>query len=117
MNLLKETLDDIKSSGHNIADIIYIGSEESGFCCEWSDYKTIADIDYNSGFGAQEIASDLVIVFSDGVKMWRSEYDGSEAWSYSKPFKMPVDKKKITTFCNGGMWEDLEDMNTTDKHE
>ena len=111
MNLLKETLDDIKESGHVINDIIYIGAEESGFCCEWDEYEIIADIEYDDGFGSQEIASDLIIVFSDGSKMWRHEYDGSEHWAYSKPFKMPSDKKKITTVCNGGMWEDLESMN------
>lgn len=111
MNLLKETLEDIKESGHTIEDIIYIGSECSGYCCDWAEYEVIANIEYDNGFGAQRIASDLIIVFSDGSKMWRHEYDGSEHWSYSKPFKMPTNKKKITTVCNGGMWAALETMN------
>lgn len=111
MNLLKETLEDIKESGHVINDIIYIGAEESGFCCEWAEYEIIANIEYDPGFGAQWIASDLIIAFSDGSKMWRHEYDGSECWVYSKPFKMPADKKKITTVCDGGIWQDLESMN------
>ncbi len=111
MNLLKETIENIEKSGHVINDIIYIGSEKSGYCCDWKEYEVIANIEYDNGFGAQEIASDLIIVFSDGSKMWRHEYDGSECWAYSKPFEMPKDKKKITTVCNGGIWEDLEDMN------
>lgn len=111
MNLLKETLEDIKSSGHIIDDIVFIGSEASGFCCEWNEYESIANIEYDNGFGAQEIAADLIVVFSDGSKMWRHEYDGSECWSYSMPFKIPETKKKITTVCSGGVWSDLEDMN------
>lgn len=112
MNLLKETLEDIKESGHAIEDIVFIGGEDSGYCCEWADFKVIADINYNSGFGAQEIASDLVIVFSDGSKMWRHEYDGSECWKYSKPFKMPKNKKQLLKVMRGGMWEDLEEIHT-----
>lgn len=111
MNLLKETLIDIEDSVHTISDIIYIGSEDSGYCCEWDQFSAMANIDYDCGFGGQEIASDLVIVFSDGSKMWRHEYDGSENWVYSKPFKMPLDKKPIPTLCSGFMWRDLEDMN------
>ena len=40
--------------------------------------------------------------------MWRSEYDGSEWWEYSTPFKMPENKKKLLKVTNGGMWENLK---------
>lgn len=111
MNLLKETLEDIEESGHQADDIIFIGSEQTGHSCDWQEFEVIANVEYCAGFGSQKIASDLIIAFSDGSKMWRHEYDGSENWDYSTPFKMPVDKKKITTVCNGGMWESLEHMN------
>ena len=111
MNLLEETIEDIKESGHNISDIIFIGSESSGHCCSWDEFKPMANIDYDSGFGAQEIASDLIIVFSDDSKMWRHEYDGSEHWNYSKPFTMPVSRLKMTRVAKGGMWDNLSDMN------
>ena len=115
MNLLEETIEAIKESGHKIEDIIFIGSEKSGYCCDWEEFKVLANIEYYSGFGSQKIALDLIIVFSDKSTMWRHEYDGSECWQFSKPFVMPKDKKKIITLCNGGMWEDLEQMNKTEE--
>jgi hypothetical protein len=111
MNLLEETIEDIKSSGHTEKDIIFIGSEQSGHSCSWEEFKTLADIEYDCGFGAQEIATDLIIAFEDGSKMWRHEYDGSERWEYSKPFKMPKELKPIARLTfDGCMWETLEDI-------
>jgi len=96
MNLLKETIEDIKQSGHKPDDIVFIGSERSGYSCTWDEFTKLADRDYDSGFGAQKVARDLIIVFSDGTKMWRHEYDGSENWDYSSPFKMPRETKPVT---------------------
>lgn len=110
MNLLEETVEDIVNSGHSALDIIFIGSVESGYSCSWDQFKLIADIDYDCGFGGQEIASDLIIAFSDGHTMWRHEYDGSECWRYSKPFVMPENKKQLLTVNNGGCWVSLEDI-------
>lgn len=110
MSLLRETINDIKLSGHTLENIIFIGSEKSGHACSWEEFKAIANINYDSGFGSQEIASDLIIVFSDGTKMWRHEYDGSEQWKYSKPFKMPKKLKKLVAVTNNGMWETLEEI-------
>ena len=97
MNLLHETTNDIRESGHTPADIIFIGSEDSGHQCSWDEFKELADVKYDNGYGAQEVASDLIIVFSDGSQMWRREYDGSESWYYSPLFKMPETSKKITS--------------------
>lgn len=89
-NLLSETAKDIERSGHTTADIIFIGSEATGHRCSWNQFSEIAKMtDYDAGFGSQKIATDLIIVFKDGMKMWRHEYDGSERWDYSEPFKMP----------------------------
>lgn len=95
MNLLNETIEDIAESGHKVEDIIFIGSEESGHSCTWDEFVLLADREYDDGFGAQEVADDLVIVFSDRSKMWRHEYDGSEYWAYSRPFNAPPEKKPI----------------------
>lgn len=89
MNLLKETLDDIVSSGHTPDDVVFIGSRKSGHRCTWDEFKTLADCDYDSGFGAQKVAYDLEVIFRDGETMWRHEYDGSEEWHYSTPFVTP----------------------------
>lgn len=52
MNLLKETLEDIKHSGHEIADIVFIGSQNSGYSCTWLEFEKLADQEYDDGFGA-----------------------------------------------------------------
>ena len=115
MNLLKETREDIKNSGHNINDIIFIGSEESGHQCTWEEFNILADFEYDNGYGAQEVATDLIIVFSDGSKLWRSEYDGSEGWSYNKKFIQPIKKYKIKSLfskhCGNVGWTDLKEIN------
>lgn len=111
MNFLKETIDDIKDSGHSPDDIIFIGSEKSGHSCTWDDFCKLADNDYYNGFGGQSVAVDLIIVFSDGSTMWRGEYDGSEWWNYSKPFTMPEKLKKIKSLFPKESWSDLEDFN------
>ena len=109
-NLLEETLEAIKNSGHKSKDIIFIGSEDSGHKCTWNEYKKISNVNYDDGFGASEVATDLIIVFSDGSKMWRGEYDGSEWWEYSTPFVMPKEFKKISTLIKP-MWNTLKEMN------
>lgn len=114
MNLLTETLGAITCSGHTPEDIVFIGSRDSGHCCTWEEFKILADQEYDSGFGSQDVARDLEIVFKDKQTMWRSEYDGSEWWSYSVPFKMPKEKKPIRTlFC--GMWSYLADQDERDE--
>ena len=103
ISLIVETLTAIKASGHTPADLIFIGSEESGHSCTWREYQQLADFEYNSGYGANEIPTDLILVFSDGSTMWRGEYDGAEWWEFSPPFIMPEDLKPIKTLK--GTWE------------
>jgi hypothetical protein len=116
MNLLEETIDDIKQSGHTPEDIMFIGSESTGHRCTWTEFQTLANVEYDAGFGAQEVASDLIIVFSDGARMWRHGYDGSEHWAYSYPFKMPTESHPITYLTVTGSdrvgWCDLAELNT-----
>lgn len=112
MNLLEETITCIESSGHTPANIVFIGSEESGHQCTWEEFTKLANREYKDGFGAAQVSQDLIIVFSDGMKMWRGEYDGSEWWEFSTPFKMPQVAKPITTlFAKGIGWIDLKDIN------
>jgi hypothetical protein len=112
MNLLQETIEDIQQSGHTPAGIIFIGSEVSGHSCTWDEFTVLANKEYDSGFGAQEVANDLIIVFSDGAKMWRHGYDGSEWWSYSSPFVMPSEMKPIKRlFTRKVGWDSLATCN------
>ena len=97
MNFLNETNDCIKDSGHSIEDIIFIGSSDGEYGCDWNQFESIANFEYDDGFGSQKIPTDLIIVFSDNSTMWRGEYDGAEAWEYSKLFKMPAEFKKLNS--------------------
>lgn len=113
MNFLKETIGDIETAGKTPEQIIFIGSEESGHECTWQEFLQLADFDYDAGFGAQEVATDLIIVFEDGSKMWRHEYDGSERWDYSTPFARPAEKKPINRLqvkSDQVGWRDLADV-------
>lgn len=89
MNLLEETKDEIHVRGYTPEDIIFIGSEKSGHQCTWEQFTKLADMEYDNGYGGQNIASDLIIVFSDQSMLHREEYDGSEWWGYHRPFKQP----------------------------
>ncbi len=113
-NLLEETIEDIARSGHAVEQIVFIGSERSGHSCTWDEFRSLADVTYDDGFGAQIVALDLVIVFSDGTKMWRHEYAGSEGWEYSTPFKMPKHLKPMSRLVANEAevgWVTLANMN------
>ena len=69
MNLLEETKEAIKNSGHTISDIIFIGSENKGYSCEWELFEILANRDYDESFGINQVEEDLIIVFSDGGKL------------------------------------------------
>ena len=114
ITLLEETTAKIYESGHVIEDIIFIGSEESGHSCSWDEFKVMASKGYDNSYGIAEVAIDLIIVFSDGQKMWRDEYDGSEWWEVQTPFRKPHFHnrkiKKLITDDIGGNYT-LEEMN------
>ena len=112
MNLLQETVEFINGIDQKTEDIIFIGSEKSGHSCTWAEYEILANRRYDNGFGAQEVATDLIIVFSDGTKMWRCEYDGAESWTHFSPFEMPKETRPIKNlFANDFGREDLANIN------
>ena len=94
-NLLKETLECFEANKVAESDIVWIGSRE--YEISWDAFKALANREYDDGFGAAQVSEDLVIV---GKSWWmtRSEYDGSEWWSFHTKFKRPenkLDVKKI----------------------
>jgi hypothetical protein len=112
MNLLQETKHAISESGHSTDDIEFIGSEKSGHQCTWAEFEALANREYDHSYGSAEVAQDLVIVFTDGSKMWRGEYDGSEWWEFSRPFVKPETSKPIRNlFVTSVGWRDLEEIN------
>jgi len=96
-NLLEETVDAIESAKKTIADIVYIGTE--GACCSWTAFALMADREYDSGFGSQNVLGDLRIIFADHSFLCRREYDGSEWWEYvSLPEIPPVGERLERVF-------------------
>jgi len=80
-NLLKETLDFLKSNNKKESDILYCCGDNFKFT--WENFKNVSNVDYDSGFGSPEVALDLKIV---GNNFWleRHEYDGSEWWEFKE---------------------------------
>ena len=80
-NLLKETLDVLSKNGKTIQDVKWIGSETEKVSID--EFLVVADKEYDSGYGGQEVADDLLIV-GDNWWLERHEYDGSEWWEYKE---------------------------------
>ena len=112
-NLLQETRDIIHFCGKSPDDIKFIGSRDGVYSCTWTDFESLANFDYDRGYGAQKVASDLVIVFKDSSYFSRHEYDGSERWVYNKCPKRNKQTKTITRLLTDSSgWETIEEMNT-----
>ena len=75
-NLLEETLECVRSSGHTADDIDWIGT------FEYTVDLDALDVEYDDDFGCVEIAEDLCVFFDDGSRLVRREYDGSEWWEF-----------------------------------
>ena len=112
MNFLIETLDAIKESGHQESDVMFIGSEDGQYRMTIEKFKTSANFDYDSGFGSQSIAEDLIIYFKDKNYIKRGEYDGSEWWEYNKPLTyLSNDSYQDFNKLEGSMWDSVEKLN------
>ena len=113
MNLLEETRRAIDTSGHTPEQVDWVGSPGWGWFY-WEEFERIAaTTDYDSGFGGQEVATDLIIHFSDGTYMHREEYDGSEWWEHLKPQSKPT-THRVPDRLAGGMWDTLTALHEED---
>ena len=100
MNLLKETIEVLQENGKGVADILWCGSADGKYAIGWDEFAKIANIDYDEGYGGNEIVSDLVIV---GEDFWltRGEYNGSEWWNFNTiPIKKPLNKSFSKVKCD-----------------
>ena len=109
-NLLQETLDTLKQHDKTPSDVLWVGAPAYGYMT-WDEYAAIADVNYYSGYGSQEVAKDLVIV-GKGWCMERGEYDGSEWWDFKTPPKKPKHHRPAKSVI-GGMWASLERISST----
>ena len=117
MNFLQETIEAIKESGRDVDEVKCIRSFDGEFECTWEHFLTIANFDYDCGFGSQKIASDLILVFFDYTYFQRSEYDGSEEWEYNEPLEeykgivKPLSKLSVLGTDRIG-WCSVSDLNS-----
>lgn len=87
INLLDETIQELADHGKTLEDVLWVGGEH--FTIPMESFVAAADTEYNCGFGAPEVAQDLVIVLKDGSWLERADYDGSEWWEFKKSPRMP----------------------------
>lgn len=112
-NLVKETLEDLESLGLKAEDVLWVGSYDGKYAMSWDQFQArYKNVTYDSGFGAQEIAEDLVVV---GTNWWleREEYDGSERWAFKQ---LPARSDDAALFRHvkhpeGEGWRSLEACN------
>lgn len=99
-NLWIETICDLEDHGKTFDDVLWIGCP--GFKISKEDFKRLANEEYDSGYGAADVAEDLIIAGSD-FYMTRGEYDGSEWWEWHEQPEEPKETREVTTlFC--GAW-------------
>lgn len=109
-NLKKETLEDLKDGGYKPEDIEWVGCND--FTIPTDLFWKLADYEYDSGFGSQEVATDLIIVLKDGSYLERHEYDGSEWWELKRSPKKPQAHRDDIKYVVRGssMWDTLKEM-------
>lgn len=95
MNLKQETLQVLKMYLKTPEDIRWIGTKNEKI--DAAKFWELADTEYDKGFGAQEVATDLVIV-GDDWWLERDSYDGSECWTYNTMPKLPI-RKMVDIDC------------------
>ena len=108
INFLQETLHHMDFYNQSFATVSAIFG--SAFQVTIEDFKVFADVDYDDGFGAQEMPTDIVILYNDGSWSERTEYDGSEGWSYKKTPTPPNEFKPVKKLKTDAAWEDLAEM-------
>ncbi len=103
-NLLEETIKILEEYSKTPSDVLWVGDETVAF--SWDYFASIADREYDSGFGGQEVLANLLVV---GADWWleRFEYDGSEHWELkTMPIKPAKEYNMPSVFKDD--YEDLE---------
>jgi hypothetical protein len=87
INLRDETINFLTLYGKGVTDVSWIGTNE--WCLSWEEAQTILDVEYDAGYGTQQINPALIVILNDGSWLKRWEYDGSEGWTYTEVPKQP----------------------------
>lgn len=89
MNLLGETILALEDCGKTSEDVSWVGLNDKYFW--WNEFAKVADFDYDSGHGIEEINMDLFIV-GDNWWLERYEHAGLENWEFKT---LPKREKRI----------------------
>lgn len=113
MNLLQETIEALEERGYNFDDVEAVQGRGERISVE--RFKTLADTEYDDGYGAAEVATDLVILMKDGSWFSRWEYDGSEGWQYNRRPQLlaNIDDAAVQRLV-GQYWPTLHGLNSDD---
>ena len=106
-NLYEETIKQLTANGKTLDDIAAVQGED--FAISIDEFIELSkQLDYDSGFGAAHVATDLVII-GDDWWMERGEYDGSEWWEFRRAPK-PIQEIRSVTALGGRseMWPRLD---------
>lgn len=108
MNLIKETIEELKENHLTSDDVRWVGSKDGKYGMSWDSFKeTFKNIEYDCGYGYQEVAKDLVVV-GNGWWLERREYDGAESWSFKR---LPVACENQLSFDKIlGAWDTLREI-------
>ena len=106
-NLLSETLMFMAEHGKTPDDVRWVGDTTIWF--SWDEFANVANVEYDAGFGGQEVASDLLVV-GDDWWMERHEYDGTEWWEFKTLPTLPSQHVVPRTVFGLG-WTSLADAN------
>lgn len=103
INLLQETIETLHENNKTMNDVLWVGNRE--YRIDMNKFLTLADTEYDEGFGGTEVAEDLILV---GKDFWleRGEYDGSEWWEYKEYPKIPFESKDIKYLTKRQAWDD-----------
>ena len=83
MNLLTETIDNLRDRNLTSDNVLWVGSRDGKYAVPWGDFAILANKEYDSGFGGTNVVDDLVVV-GEGWWLERHEYDGSEWWEFKQ---------------------------------
>lgn len=114
-NLWIETICDLEYHGKTFDDVLWIGCP--GFKISKEDFKRLSNVEYDSGYGAPEVAEDLLIV-GDGWWMERGDYDGAEWWNWKEPPKEPEETRVVSSLVCGDLavgWSNLQEIDNLAK--
>lgn len=83
-NLLGETTRQLSAHNYHHSDVYFI-SDGKHYTFDWHVFANHAkDVYYDSGYGVEEINTQLKLVMRDGSWFSRASYDGSEWWDYHR---------------------------------